>query len=162
MKHELPDNFPGEPASVVAQDGHVEAGPIDILRRGAPALRPLQRLTLLCDEGSVHVIRSGVTAESMGDKAQAGDGVIGAHGRIAGRAVVCFAQDAQFAGGSVGRHHADTIVRVLRLARDAGVPVIGFVESAGARMQEGLAALNGYARIFYENVALSGPCHRSP
>jgi acetyl-CoA carboxylase carboxyltransferase component len=95
------------------------------------------------------VIRSQATSERMGEKAAAGDGVVGAYGRIGGRAVFCYAQDARFAGGSVGERHADTIVRVLRLARQAGVPVVSFVESVGARMQEGLVALNGYGRIFY-------------
>ena len=75
--------------------------------------------------------------------------------RGAGR-LFCFAQDARFAGGSLGAQHADTIVRVQRLALDARVPVIGFVESGGARMQEGLGALNGYARIFSEHVAVAG------
>jgi len=92
----------------------------------------------------------------MGEKARAGDGVVGGSLRIGGRPVFCFAQDATYAGGSLGAQHADTIVRVQRLARQARVPVIGFVESGGARMQEGLAALNGYARIFSEHVAMSG------
>jgi acetyl-CoA carboxylase carboxyltransferase component len=67
-----------------------------------------------------------------------------------------FAQDASFAGGSLGEAHADTVVSVLELAERSRVPVIGFVESAGARMQEGLAALSGYGRIFHKHVALSG------
>jgi acetyl-CoA carboxylase carboxyltransferase component len=92
----------------------------------------------------------------MGGKARPGDGVIAGALRIAGRPVFCFAQDAGYAGGSLGAQHADSIVRVQRLARQARVPVIGFVESGGARMQEGLAALNGYARIFHEHVAMSG------
>ncbi len=156
MRSDHPHEFPGEPDGIVAGDGHVEAGPIDLVRNGDKPMRPLQRLTLLCDEGSVHVIRSEVTSEHMGHKAKPGDGVVGAYGRIGGRPVVCYAQDATFAGGSVGRQHADTIVRLQRIAAAAGVPIIGFVESGGARMQEGLAALNGYARIFYENVSLSG------
>jgi acetyl-CoA carboxylase carboxyltransferase component len=141
---------------VVAGDGHIEARPIDPARRGEAPIRPLQRLSLLCDEGSLHVIRSEVASDRMGDKARPGDGVVGAYGRIGGRPVACIAQDATFAGGSVGTQHADTIVRILRRARDARVPVVGFIESGGARMQEGLAALNGYARIFSEHVALSG------
>jgi acetyl-CoA carboxylase carboxyltransferase component len=92
----------------------------------------------------------------MGEKARAGDGVVGGSLRIGGRPVFCFAQDTTYAGGALGAQHADTIVRVQRLARQARVPVIGFVESGGARMQEGLAALNGYARIFSEHVAMSG------
>ena len=77
--------------------------------------------------------------------------------RVGGRPVFCFAQDSQYAGGSLGAQHADTIVqRPAPRARRRSVPVVGFVESGGARMQEGLAALNGYARIFSEHVAMSG------
>ena len=72
---------------------------------------------------------------------------------VAGRPVFCYAQDRTFAGGSLGEAHADTIVRVLRLARRAGAPVVGFVESGGARMDEGTASLAGYGRIFREHVA---------
>jgi acetyl-CoA carboxylase carboxyltransferase component len=119
-------------------------------------LTPIQRLEALCDPGSLHVIRSEVTSKRMGDKARAGDGVVGAAGRVEGRPVFCYAQDTSFAGGSLGEAHADTIVRVLKLAGQAQVPVVGFVASAGARLQEGLHALGGYGRIFRENVRLSG------
>jgi len=119
-------------------------------------LTPLERLGFLCDPGTVGVIRSGVTSARMGERGRAGDGVVGAAGRIAGRPVFCFAQDASFAGGSLGAEHAETVLRVMRLAGCAEAPVIGFVESAGARMQEGLAALGGFGRIFQENVHLSG------
>src|SRR3954449_4759232 len=115
----------------------------------APAARlrvdPMERIELLCDPGSVHAIRSHV-----------GDGVVGAAGRVGGRPVFSYAQDSSFAGGSLGTAHADTILRVMQLAERAGAPVVGFVESAGARMQEGLAALGGFGRIFSANVALSG------
>jgi acetyl-CoA carboxylase carboxyltransferase component len=139
---------------LVAQDAHIPSD-AEAPARAAP-MRPLQRLQLLCDEGSLHVVRASATSERMGDKARPGDGVVGASGRIAGRTIFCFAQDVSFAGGSVGAAHAETIVRIQRLARKALVPVIGFVESGGARMQEGLAALGGYARIFSEHVSLSG------
>ena len=92
----------------------------------------------------------------MGEKARAGDGVIAGAGRVDGRPVFCYAQDPSYLGGSLGEQHAESIVRVLRLAGRAGAPVVGFIESGGARMQEGLAALAGYARIFKEHVALSG------
>ena len=85
-----------------------------------------------------------------------GDGVVAAAGTIAGRPVYCYAQDQSFAGGSLGEAHADTIVRVMQLAGRAGVPVIGFVASGGARMDDGIAALAGYGRIFRESVKLSG------
>ena len=119
-------------------------------------LSPLERLEVLCDPGSLDLLRTEVLSRRMGEKARPGDGVLGASGRVDGRAVAVFAQDASFAGGSLGEAHADTVVAVLELAERSRVPVIGFVESAGARMQEGLAALSGYARIFRKHVALSG------
>ena len=67
-----------------------------------------------------------------------------------------YAQDASFAGGSLGALHADTIVRILELAGRARAPVVGFIESGGARLQEGVSALGGYGRIFRANAALSG------
>ena len=140
---------------MVARDGHMESELPPEVSNGKP-MRPLERLQLLCDEGSLHVIRSSVSSNRMGDKARPGDGVIGASGRIGGRPVFCFAQDASYAGGSVGAAHANTILRVQRLAEQARVPVVGFVESGGARMQEGLDALDGYARVFSQHVALSG------
>jgi acetyl-CoA carboxylase carboxyltransferase component len=102
------------------------------------------------------LIRSEVTSTTMGAKARAGDGVIGGSGTIDGRPVFCYAQDASYAGGSLGEAHADTIARVLELAGRGRAPVIGFVSSGGARMQEGVAALGGYARIFRRTVGLSG------
>ena len=127
----------------------------------APEIRsqpmtPLGRLEALCDPGSLHVIRSEVSSRRMGDRARPGDGVVGAAGRVHGRPVFAYAQDTSFAGGSLGEMHAETIVRVLRLAGQANAPVVGFVASAGARMQEGVAALAGYGRIFREHVRLSG------
>jgi acetyl-CoA carboxylase carboxyltransferase component len=106
---------------------------------------PFERIEALCDPGSVRAIRS-----------QVGDGVVGAAGSVDGRPVFSYAQDSSFAGGSLGTAHAETILRVMQLAGRSGAPVVGFVESAGARMQEGLAALGGFGRIFQENVALSG------
>ena len=119
-------------------------------------LSPLERLEALCDPGSLSLLRSDVRSRRMGDKARAGDGVIAGAGRVDGRPVFCYAQDPSYLGGSLGEQHADSIVRVLRLAGRAGAPVVGFIESGGARMQEGLAALAGYGRIFREHVALSG------
>jgi acetyl-CoA carboxylase carboxyltransferase component len=119
-------------------------------------LTALERLEVLCDPGSISLVRTDVRSRRMGEKARAGDGVLGGSGRVDGRPIFCFAQDASFVGGSLGQAHADTVVQVLQMAGRAEVPVIGFIESGGARMQEGLAALGGYARIFREHVALSG------
>ncbi|WP_249011619.1 acyl-CoA carboxylase subunit beta [Conexibacter sp. DBS9H8] len=124
--------------------------------RPAETLGPIERLETLCDPGSLHFVRGDVVSRRMGGRAVAGDGVIGATGRVDGRPVACFAQDRSFLGGSLGEAHADTICRVLRLAGHAQIPVVGFVESAGARLQEGVAALCGYGRIFHAHTQLSG------
>jgi acetyl-CoA carboxylase carboxyltransferase component len=125
--------------------------------REAPArLGAFERLEALCDPGTVQVLRSGVRSARLGERAVAGDGVVGATGLVDGRPVACYAQDGSFLGGSLGERHADTIVRVLQVASRASIPVVAFVESGGARMQEGTAALAGYGRIFRETVALSG------
>ena len=119
-------------------------------------LSPLERLEALCDPGSLQVIRSHVMSTRLGSRAVAGDGVVGATGTVNGRPIACYAQDGKFLGGSLGERHADTIVRVLELAERAKIPVVGFVESGGARMQEGTAALGGYGRIFRHTVRLTG------
>lgn len=124
-------------------------------RRGE-RLSPRERLELLCDEGSLELVRSRVTSPKLGARARAGDGVVGGLGRVDGRPVAVFAQDARYLGGSLGAAHADTITRVMQLAERALVPIVGFIESGGARMQEGTAALAGYGRIFRQNVKLTG------
>ncbi len=82
--------------------------------------------------------------------------MLGGSGTVGGRTVFCYAQDPRYAGGSLGEPHADTIARVLELAERGRAPVVGFVSSGGARMQEGIGALGGYGRIFRRTVALSG------
>jgi len=129
----------------------------------ATAVRPTQvrldareRLEVLCDPGSVQVMRSGVTSTRLGARAQPGDGVVGATGTVDGRPIACYAQDGSYLGGSLGESHAGTIVRVLETASKARIPVVAFVESGGARMQEGSAALGGYGRVFRETIRLGG------
>jgi acetyl-CoA carboxylase carboxyltransferase component len=119
-------------------------------------LSPGERLEALCDPGSVQVLRSRVVSSRLGNRAIAGDGVVGATGLVAGRPIACYAQDGAYLGGSLGERHADTIVRVLQTAERARVPVVAFVQSGGARMQEGTAALAGYGRIFRHTVGLTG------
>src|SRR5579862_9759780 len=119
-------------------------------------LSSFERLETLCDPGTLEVIRTEVISAAMGEKARAGDGVVAGAGHIDGRPVFCYAQDSSYAGGSLGEQHANTIVRVLELADKARAPVVGFVSSGGARMQEGVAALGGYGRIFHRIVKLSG------
>lgn len=129
---------------------------VAVLTEPARRLSPLERLEALCDPGSIEVMRSRVVSGRLGGRAVAGDGVVGATATVDGRPIACYAEDGAFFGGSLGERHADTIVRVLETAGRARIPVVGFVESAGARMQEGTAALGGYGRIFRETVALTG------
>jgi len=124
--------------------------------RPSEKLSALERLEALCDPGSLQLIRGDVISGRMGKKAVGGDGVVGATGSVDGRAIACYAQDPNYMGGSLGEVHADTICRVLEVAGRGRIPVVGFVESAGARLQEGVSALSGYGRIFHHHVALSG------
>lgn len=117
---------------------------------------PLARLELLCDPGSLEVFRSSVVSRRIGVLGHPGDGVTAGIGRIDGRPIACYAQDASFLGGSLGEAHADTIDRLLQMAGRSRLPVVSIIESGGARMQEGTAALYGYGRIFRQNVLLSG------
>src|SRR5439155_17831006 len=111
------------------------------------APRPIERLTALeriealCDPGSIQLVRGDVVSRRMGDRTSPGDGVLGATGRVDGRPIACYAQDPTYVGGSLGEVHAATICRVLEIAGRGRIPVVGFVESAGARLQEGVAAL---------------------
>jgi acetyl-CoA carboxylase carboxyltransferase component len=127
-----------------------------LVPRQGEKLSPLERLETLCDPGSLQFIRNEVVSRRMGERATAGDGVVGATGRVDGRPIACYAQDPSFLGGSLGEVQADTIVRVLGAAERARIPVVGFIESAGARLQEGVAALCGYGRIFRAHTLLSG------
>ena len=85
-----------------------------------------------------------------------GDGVVIGYGRIDGRTVYVYAQDFTVLGGSIGEAHGEKIARLIEHAVQVGVPVIGLYDSGGARIQEGVAALNGCGRIFYANVKASG------
>lgn len=114
-----------------------------------------RRLEALCDAGSFRPVRSGVRAPRLGDDGQPGDGVLAGAGEVGGRRVFCYAQDPSFMGGSLGKAHADSIVRVMELAGQARAPVVGFIESGGARLQEGHAGLSGYGRIFRASVDLA-------
>ena len=116
-----------------------------------PALERLQRL---CDPGSLHLFRTQIASRSK--RSAPGDGVVVGAGDVNGKPVFCYAQDGSFVGGSLGAAHGESIVRLLKMARDARAPVVSFVESAGARMDEGIAALDGYGKIFREQVFLSG------
>jgi adenylyl-sulfate kinase len=117
-------------------------------------LRPHQRLECLCDPGSLEPL--GPFTEDFDGPRLERIGVEARLGRVDGRPIVCYAQDSAVAGGSVGTAEAEVVVQALRRARQHGIPVVAFLESAGARLQEGAASLGGFGRIFTQNVALSG------
>ncbi len=130
---------------------------IEDARQAAAEPRPLDprtRLETLCDPGTLRLVRTSVRSDSP--RSRPGDGVLVGSGRVGGRTVYCYAQDSSVVGGSLGAAHADSIVRVMEMAARAGAPIVGFVESGGARMDEGVAALAGYGRIFRAQVELSG------
>ena len=96
------------------------------------------------------------SAFGMDNRKPLGDGVITGHGTIDGRPVCLFAQDFMVFGGSLGEVFAEKICKVMDLALRMGVPCIGLNDSGGARIQEGVVSLGGYAEIFYRNVMASG------
>src|SRR5713226_5143748 len=126
----------------------------------AGKLTARERLDLLLDPGSFTELDMFVAhqAREFGlDKVDApADGVVTGSGTINGRVVYVFSQDFTVLGGSLGEAHARKIVKVLDLALQAGVPIIGLNDSGGARIQEGVASLGGYADIFLRNTLASG------
>ena len=119
-----------------------------------------ERIDLLLDPGSFEEMGMLVTHRStlFGlDKQQfLGDGVVTGYGTVNGRLVYVFSQDFTVLGGSLAEAHAEKICRVMELATDNGAPVIGLNDSGGARIQEGVVSLGGYADIFHRNVQASG------
>lgn len=119
-----------------------------------------ERLQILLDPGSFYeldvFVQGGLAdAEQIGGS-YPGEGVVTGYGTIAGRPVYVFAQDFTVAGGSLGEMHAAKICKVMDLAMKNGAPCIGLNDSGGARIQEGVKALNGYGEIFYRNTLASG------
>src|ERR1043165_688753 len=119
-----------------------------------------ERLTLLLDEGSFQETGTLVTHRSrdfgMENEVYLGDGVVTGFGTIHGRLVYVFSQDFTVFGGSLSETHAEKIVKIMDLALQNGAPIIGLNDSGGARIQEGVVSLGGYADIFYRNVRSSG------
>lgn len=119
-----------------------------------------ERIELLLDPGSFVELDAfavhRTTAFGMERRRPLGDGVITGHGMIDGRPVCLFAQDFTVFGGSLGEVFAEKICKVMDLALRMGVPCIGINDSGGARIQEGVVSLGGYAEIFYRNVLSSG------
>ncbi len=119
-----------------------------------------ERVELLMDEGSFEELDMFVTHRStdfgMEKQLFFGDGVITGYGTINGRLVYVYSQDFTVFGGSLSETHAEKICKIMDMAVKVGAPVIGLNDSGGARIQEGVRSLGGYADIFYRNVQASG------
>jgi len=119
-----------------------------------------ERIGILLDEGSFRELDAFVTHRAtdfgLANKKPLTDGVITGYGTIDERLVYVFAQDFTVLGGSLGRAHADKIIKLQDLAMKNGAPIIGLNDSGGARIQEGVVSLGGYADIFLRNTLSSG------
>lgn len=127
-------------------------------RRGKLTAR--ERIQLLLDEGSFEefdmFVEHRCTDFEMADQKIPGDGVVTGHGTINGRHVYVFSQDFTVFGGSLSETHAEKICKIIDMALRHGLPVIGLNDSGGARIQEGVASLAGYAEVFQRNILASG------
>jgi len=119
-----------------------------------------ERVLYLLDEGSFEEIGALVThrTKDFGMEKQTfyGDGVVTGYGTVDGRLIYVFAQDFTVFGGSLSETHAEKICKIMDMAVNVGAPMIGLNDSGGARIQEGVRSLGGYADIFYRNVQASG------
>ncbi len=134
----------------------------DRLRRQHEAgkLTARERIDCLFDPGSFEEVDKLVTHRcldfGMADQLIPGDGVVAGHGLVDGRQVFAFAQDFTVFGGSLSETNAAKICKVMDLAMKLGSPVVGLNDSGGARIQEGVVSLGGYADIFLRNTLASG------
>ncbi|MHA3976636.1 acyl-CoA carboxylase subunit beta [Halovulum sp. GXIMD14794] len=119
-----------------------------------------ERLDVLLDEGSFEefdmFVAHRATDFGMGEHKYPGDGVVTGWGTINGRMVYVFSQDFTVLGGSLSETHAQKICKIMDMAMKNGAPVIGLNDSGGARIQEGVASLAGYAEVFQRNILASG------
>ncbi len=119
-----------------------------------------ERIDLLIDQGSFvefdRFVTHRSTAFGLDKNRPLGDGVVTGYGRVDGRLIYLFAQDFTVFGGSLAEAHAEKICKVMDLAVRNGAPIIGLNDSGGARIQEGVVSLGGYADIFFRNTRASG------
>ncbi len=129
-------------------------------QHGRGKLTARERIDLLLDEGSFEEFDMYVTHRTtdfgMADNKPSGDGVVTGWGTINGRMVYVFSQDFTVFGGSLSETHAQKICKIMDMALQNGAPVIGLNDSGGARIQEGVASLAGYAEVFQRNILASG------
>jgi propionyl-CoA carboxylase beta chain len=166
---------PAEPAIAVSAPARDIVAELDAMRRGALAgggarriqaqhgkgkLTARERLEVLLDEGSFEeydmFVEHRGTEFGLADQRVPGDGVVTGHGTIAGRRVFVFSQDFTVFGGSLSAAHATKICKIMDHAMRVGAPIIGLNDSGGARIQEGVDSLAGYAEVFQRNVLASG------
>ncbi len=130
------------------------------VQREKGKLTARERIEILLDDGSFRELDAFVTHRAtefgLAAKKPLGDGVVTGYGTIDGRMVYVFSQDFTVLGGSLGRAHADKIIKLQDLALKNGAPIIGLNDSGGARIQEGVVSLGGYADIFLRNTISSG------
>ena len=143
------------------QKAYIGGGEVRIKKQHAKKkLTARERINYLMDEGSFEEIGTLVThrTKDFGMEKQKfyGDGVITGYGTVDGRLVYVFAQDFTVFGGSLSETHAEKICKIMDMAVNVGAPLIGLNDSGGARIQEGVRSLGGYADIFYRNVQASG------
>ncbi len=126
----------------------------------AGKLTARERLELLYDPGSFvetdMFVKHRATDFGMAEVEAPGEGVVTGYGTVGGRLVYAYAQDFTVVGGSLGEMHAAKICKIMDLALKVGAPVVGLNDSGGARIQEGVVALDGYGKIFYRNTISSG------
>jgi acetyl-CoA carboxylase carboxyltransferase component len=138
------------PAGLEAEDRQRQRG----------KLTARERIELLLDDGSFVELDRFATHRShdfgLEKRKYLGDGVVTGYGTVDGRQVFVFSQDFTVLGGSLGEVFAEKIVKVMDLAMRMGAPIIGINDSGGARIQEGVVSLGGYAEIFWRNVMASG------
>ena len=129
-------------------------------QRSKGKLTARERVDALMDAGTFvetdAFVEHRATDFGMDKRRIAGDGVVTGYGSIDGRPVFVFSQDFTVFGGSLGEMHANKIVKIMDMAMKVGAPVVGLNDSGGARIQEGVISLGGYAEIFYRNVLASG------
>src|SRR6266496_6161601 len=129
-------------------------------QHGKGKLTARERLELLLDEGTFEewemFVEHRCTDFGMENQKVPGDGVVTGYGMINGRLVFVFSQDFTVFGGALSEAHAEKICKVMDQAMKVGAPVIGLNDSGGARIQEGVASLGGYADVFQRNVMASG------
>lgn len=132
---------------------------IDAQHKGGK-LTARERLDVLFDDGSFVemdvFVSHRCTNFDMSSKKAPGDGVVTGYGTVEGRLVFAYAQDFTVLGGSLGEYHAEKIVKVQEMALKMGAPIVGLNDSGGARIQEGVNALSGFGKIFYNNTIASG------